>query len=210
MEFTKGYSKLDNDWFSKDGPLQYLTADEKILLIYLSTIIIMKSPLYQKCGLLHASSRTDTIQKVCGLKNYRRWQATKGLDEKGIAIKAHSNGRHNIYLLGMVDRGYEKLRNEKGYEATKNQKERLFFIESKDVQKFGKMPTDIIDFIKDNCRNPKMIRQTKVEGYDNYLFDILFNPTDPVIGPSEKIVSMEKHRELMREIEAIKPNPFVK
>jgi hypothetical protein len=49
MEFTKGYSKLDNDWFSKDGPLQYLTADEKILLIYLGTIIIMKSPLYEKC-----------------------------------------------------------------------------------------------------------------------------------------------------------------
>jgi len=191
MEFTKGYSKLDNDWFSKDGPLQYLTVDEKILLIYLGTIIIMKSPLYEKCGLL-------------------RWQATKGLDEKGIAIKAPSNGRHNIYLLGMVDRGYEKLRDEKGYEATKNQKERLFFIESKYVQKFGKMPTDIIDFIKDNCWNPKMIRQTKVEGYDNYLFDILFNPTVPVIGPSEKIVSMEKHRELMREMESIKANPFVK
>ena len=101
MKFTKGYSKLDNDWFSKDGSLQYLTADEKILLIYLGTIIIMKSPLYEKCGLLHASSRTDTIQKVCGFKNYRRWQATKGLDQKGIAIKAHSNGRHNIYLLGM-------------------------------------------------------------------------------------------------------------
>ena len=113
-------------------------------------------------------------------------------------------------MLGMVDRGYEKLRDEKGYEATKNQKERLFFIESKYVQKFGKMPTDIIDFIKDNCHNPKMIRQTKVEGYDNYLFDILFNLKVPVIGSSEKIVSMEKHLELMREIESIKANPFVK
>ena len=54
-----------------------------------------------------------------------------------------------------------------------------------------------------------MIRQTKVEGYDNYLFDLLFNPAVPVIGPADKIVSMEKHRKLMREIDEIKPNPFV-
>jgi len=72
MEFTKGYSKLDNNWFGKDGPLKCLTVDEKVLLIYLSTIIIMKSKLYEKCGLLHASSRADTIQKVCGFKNFRR------------------------------------------------------------------------------------------------------------------------------------------
>ena len=209
MEFIKGYSKLDNNWFSKDSPLQCLTVDEKILLIYLSTIIIMKSPLYEKSGLLHASVRADTIQKVCGFKNYRRWKATDGLDKKGVAIKAHSNGRHNIYLLGMVDPAYEKLRDEKGYEATKNLKERLFFIESKYVQKFGKMPTDVIDFIRDNCLSPKMIRQIKVEGYDNYLFEVLFNPAVPVIGPGEKIVSMEKHQKLMREIEEIKANPFV-
>jgi hypothetical protein len=210
MEFTKGYSKLDNNWFSKDGHLQCLTVDEKILLIYLSTIIIMKSPLYEKYGLLHASVRTDTIQKVCGFKNFRRWQATKGLDEKGVAIKAHSNGRHNIYLLGMVDPGYEKLQDTKGYDATKNLKERLFFIESKYVQKFGKMPTDIVEFIRDNCLEPKMIRETEVEGYGHCLFDILFNSAIPVIGPGEKIVSMEKHRKLMKEIEAIKPNPYVK
>ena len=209
MEFTKGYSKLDNNWFSKDGPLQYLTADEKILLIYLSTIIIMRSPLYEKCGLLYAAPNTDTIQKVCGFKNFRRWQASKGLDEKGVVIKAPNKGSHNIYLLGMLDPGYEKLRDQKGYDATKNMKERLFFIESKYVQKFGSMPDDLIDFIKENCRDPKMIRQTKVEGYDNYLFDVLFNPAVPVIGPSEKIVSMEKHLELRRMIEEIRPNPFV-
>ena len=209
MEFTKGYSKLDNNWFSKDGPLQCLTVDEKVLLIYLSTIIIMKSSVYENSGLLYAKPNTDTIQKVCGFKNFRRWQATKGLDEKGVAIKVPNKGRHNIYLLGMVDTGYEKLRDQKGYDATKNMKERLFFLESKYVQKFGKMPSDIIDFIRDNCRYSKIIRSTKVEGYNNYLFDILFNPAVPVIGPGEKIVSMEKHRKLMRELDEIKPNPFV-
>jgi len=38
----------------------------------------------------------------------------------------------------------------------------------------------------------------------------VLDPGYEKFGPAEKIVSMEKHLELRRMIEEIKPNPFVK
>jgi hypothetical protein len=210
MEFIRGYTQMDNSWWSEGGPFTRLTPDEQTILSYLSSIIIRTGPFYKECGLLNAKSRTDTIEQRCNIKNFRRWKAMERLEEKGFLITIRKRGRHNLYLLGMIDEGYERLKRKSGYDAVKAMKKELFFADSKYIEKFGKIPADIISFIQNNYKDSKMIKRSKLEGYGNTLFDVLFNPEIPPLDPSEKVVSMEKHRELMRMINEIKPNRWAK
>ena len=59
MEFVKGYTKIDNSWWSEGGPFTRLKPDEQTILLYLSTITIRTGPLYDTCGFLYAKARTD-------------------------------------------------------------------------------------------------------------------------------------------------------
>ena len=54
MEFVRGYTKIDNSWWSEGGPFTRLTPDEQTILLYLATITIRTGPLYDTCGLLCA------------------------------------------------------------------------------------------------------------------------------------------------------------
>jgi len=42
MEFVRGYTKIDNSWWSEGGPFARLTPDEQTILLYLATITIRK------------------------------------------------------------------------------------------------------------------------------------------------------------------------
>jgi len=210
MEFVRGYTKIDNSWWSEGGPFTRLTPDEQTILLYLATITIRTGPLYDKCGLLYAQARTDTIEKRCNIRNFRRWKAMKGLEEKGFVITIRKRGTHNLYLLGMVDASYRKIRDQSGYDDVKMMKEDVLFADSRYIAEFGKIPADIIAYIKDHYKDSTMIRKRNVERYNHSLFDILFNPEIPAREPWRKVVSIEREKEIRRKINQLRPNPFYK
>ena len=208
MEFVRGYTKIDNSWWSEGGPFTRLTPDEQTILLYLATITIRTGPLYERCGLLYAKARTDTIEKRCNIKNFRRWKAMEALEEKGFVVTIRKRGTHNLYLLGMVDASYRRIRDQNGYDEVKMMKEDLLFADSKYIEKFGKIPTDIISYIKDNHKDSEMLRDTIIDGYGHSLFDTLFNPEIGVVDPGKKVVSLAQEQQLRREIMSIRPNPY--
>jgi len=86
----------------------------------------------------------------------------------------------------------------------------VLFADSRYIAEFGKIPADIIAYIKDHYKDSTMIRKRNVERYNHSLFDILFNPEIPAREPWRKVVSIEREKEIRRKINQLRPNPFYK
>jgi hypothetical protein len=190
--WDKGHGKIPRAWFNDNDFITSLTPGEKWVLTCLTTYVWRvpkarsKSPientlcfLYDKKHLLVAHMSERTIADKCGLNRSTVCSSIDKFDDVGAAVKVPGKrGRKysNLYILGF------ELRDKSG------NSDRLFS-NSPVLSTGGKMPEDIMDFIRLNydSQNNKLYFHV-LPGYEEYIGTLLFSERSPLIQKEESVI----------------------
>ena len=196
------FGKIPHGWFDENQFINRITRADKWILACLASYIWRSEKidtdyeidrelvrLYKENGLLVTLMSERTLARKCDLNRSTVYEAIGRFDDVGAVIRLSGKkgkGFSNVYIMGL-----QRMTLEKNGRIRKM--DEYLFSDSPVLRAGGRIPDDVKDFIRANfSKRCEVLRKTKLAGYNELIFPLIFNNDSPLIPDRTENAEMEE------------------